>query len=751
MAEFTQDQILEIKKIIGNQYKMKGLNWKIVQSIPSIVEKNTLYFLQSSIAPKRFELYHSDKDGDLAKLDGYKQNEINSFLNTINQNIDKKINKTSISNEIQSDSQETVASSKAVNDLRKQTLSGVKGVATQSNAPTPYSEETHPDGLFERYVVSAPLTSPNSWGNIDVIQAELDDNYVFFNVTNGMVSKELSAKTIADPAKLPLYSAIKSANIAAGTQFIDDENGNIIYRVKAGQTLLPTELPSNTDRTEKQSPPDKQFEAGIDISGEVSKQDGFYINTSDNGKKDPVAGYSATEFINISDVNYFEVNPNNYHQFAYYTKEKTFLSGALFATKKVKKPKGAYYVRFTLKNDEVFLLKLFRNAEIENVQNKLSLDFSNNGYYVNATNGSKKSLSFYSYSDFIPVKAGDVVRYKINGGTAQPKHLTFFGANQHYLGGNTDSEINTVSQDGFIVFSTETALFGKTVLTINNADLSLKNGNPLLLQRKNLKGFAMVNFCTVSKDGGGDFKTINEAVEFGKNLGTENEKFIIYLMSGIYIEHVNIAPYHINIIGFDREKCIIQINNGDYHNVPLNVSGRNSGANFTAYATNSEGNTPTIWAYGMHCDSSGEGRSVWNNCTFLSTVNAGVGLGTQNNQQYEFINCRIENLGTNYDGGGFYSHNSPYPNHKKMSVWVENCVISTKLTKSVIIDDANANAGHNDDDGTIFTFINNNCWSEINGKNANSIQFSNVPTTGDIGQIKIGLRSFGNNVTKLNK
>lgn len=68
MAEFTQDQILEIKKIIGEQYKLKGLNWKIVQSIPSIVEKNTLYFLQSSIEPKRFELYHSDKDGDLAQF-----------------------------------------------------------------------------------------------------------------------------------------------------------------------------------------------------------------------------------------------------------------------------------------------------------------------------------------------------------------------------------------------------------------------------------------------------------------------------------------------------------------------------------------------------------------------------------------------------------------------------------------------------------------------------------------------------------
>ena len=153
----------------------------------------------------------------------------------------------------------------------------------------------------------------------------------------------------------------------------------------------------------------------------------------------------------------------------------------------------------------------------------------------------------------------------------------------------------------------------------------------------------------------------------------------------------------------------------------------------------------------MHCDSSGEGRSVWNNCNFLSTVNAGVGLGTQNNQQYEFINCKIENLGTNYNGGGLYLHNSPYAGHHTMSLKVIGCIISTKMTASMIIDDANANAGHNDDDGTIMTFINNNFWSEVNGKSNDSIVFRNVPTTGDIGQIKIGSRSFGNNVIKVNK
>lgn len=64
---FSLKQINEIESIFKRLNK-KDLNWKIVQSIPDIIEKNTLYFKQSSINPKEFELYHSDKDGDLAQL-----------------------------------------------------------------------------------------------------------------------------------------------------------------------------------------------------------------------------------------------------------------------------------------------------------------------------------------------------------------------------------------------------------------------------------------------------------------------------------------------------------------------------------------------------------------------------------------------------------------------------------------------------------------------------------------------------------
>lgn len=75
--------------------------------------------------------------------------------------------------------------------------SGIKGNATQANAPTPYDAVTYPSGLFETYQVRTPLTMPNSWGSA-VTQAELDANYVFFDVRNGVISKEVSLKPTAD-------------------------------------------------------------------------------------------------------------------------------------------------------------------------------------------------------------------------------------------------------------------------------------------------------------------------------------------------------------------------------------------------------------------------------------------------------------------------------------------------------------------------------------------------------------------------
>ena len=75
-------------------------------------------------------------------------------------------------------------------EILNQVVSGIKGVATQTNAPTTYTAEAYPNGLFETYVVRTPLTMPNSWGSA-VTQAEINSFSVYFDVTDGVVNKIL--------------------------------------------------------------------------------------------------------------------------------------------------------------------------------------------------------------------------------------------------------------------------------------------------------------------------------------------------------------------------------------------------------------------------------------------------------------------------------------------------------------------------------------------------------------------------------
>ena len=72
----------------------------------------------------------------------------------------------------------------------------ITGVAKQDNSPTAYNSTTYPNGLFETYIVVEPITTGSAWG-IEVTQADLDENFVYFNAKNGVVSVFLTDKISA--------------------------------------------------------------------------------------------------------------------------------------------------------------------------------------------------------------------------------------------------------------------------------------------------------------------------------------------------------------------------------------------------------------------------------------------------------------------------------------------------------------------------------------------------------------------------
>ncbi|QDP86084.1 hypothetical protein FNJ88_11190 [Chryseobacterium sp. SNU WT5] len=82
-----------------------------------------------------------------------------------------------------------------------QVISGIKGNATQANAPTPWTSGD--DDLFESYRVVEPIDVTSTWYTLadatnklkfPITQTILDANNVLFNVKNGVVSVFLSLK-----------------------------------------------------------------------------------------------------------------------------------------------------------------------------------------------------------------------------------------------------------------------------------------------------------------------------------------------------------------------------------------------------------------------------------------------------------------------------------------------------------------------------------------------------------------------------
>ena len=187
--------------------------------------------------------------------------------------------------------------------------SGIKDTATQSNAPTPYDAVTYPDGLFETYVVREPLTMPNSWGYA-VTQAELDVNYVYFDVRNGNITKRIQpiktlyddylASTTDNPKLTQLefvesYKPFQSNDDSNLFVFNDSEDASIgLVNNKGEFDILLTEKTKNEARliddidalhifTDSQKNivsainSDGVFEGKIKVKKEVENIEGFFV------------------------------------------------------------------------------------------------------------------------------------------------------------------------------------------------------------------------------------------------------------------------------------------------------------------------------------------------------------------------------------------------------------------------------------------------------------------------------------------
>ena len=176
------------------------------------------------------------------------------------------------------------------------------------------------------------------------------------------------------------------------------------------------------------------------------------------------------------------------------------------------------------------------------------------------------------------------------------------------------------------------------------------------------------NTYIIDKNGAGDFKTIQE----GANQASDGDTLVIY--PGIYTEEVSVIDKGLNIIGVNRDSCIIQYDTTSYMHMPLTI-GAGKVSNLTIYGMSApleqmpaqadvgvlpNGAIPLDWqkdcpGYAVHIDQSVlYKRSLsFENCLIVSENNACVGIGGRGESTITFENCEMVSL---KGGGCIYLH-----------------------------------------------------------------------------------------------
>ena len=188
------------------------------------------------------------------------------------------------------------------------------------------------------------------------------------------------------------------------------------------------------------------------------------------------------------------------------------------------------------------------------------------------------------------------------------------------------------------------------------------------------EAFAKGNVYEVIQDGSGDFTTIQAGVDAAESEDT----LLIY--PGIYNEAVEIYGKTVNLIGTDRENCVLQYESIDYNKVPLTF-GAGLVANMTIYGyhTGEEKQTEAVYStneafhnatiesieawqemfpgYAVHIDQnySYEKEICMNNCKIVSNNSQCVGIGCRGKNNITFSECELISNGM---GGCIYFHNT---------------------------------------------------------------------------------------------
>lgn len=223
------------------------------------------------------------------------------------------------------------------------------------------------------------------------------------------------------------------------------------------------------------------------------------------------------------------------------------------------------------------------------------------------------------------------------------------------------------------------------------------------------------------------FTSISSAITFAQSLGG---KTTILIKPGVYNEQITLLNNNdIDLYGIGN----VQVQFASvYPNAPLYASGTFKVYNITFNCIVGGTNS-----YALHIDDPSITGYVTEfiNCTFISSNNAGIGLGLSENSAIRFINCDFASTSTH----PVYFHNQATPAVNQV-VELIDCKMNSGLNYCALIDDSAKLAGAS---GSIMRVNMKGCFSNVTPIKFRDglIERGYIPRTGDI---SIGKESYTN-------
>lgn len=299
------------------------------------------------------------------------------------------------------------------------------------------------------------------------------------------------------------------------------------------------------------------------------------------------------------------------------------------------------------------------------------------GHYYNYSTGNMSDNANYSATPFVMLK--ESTRYTLENATGA--HIAFYDDTYTYISGTLSTTFTTPSGCAYAHISIKTSEISGAVL------------------REVASGVSYGNTVTVAKSGG-DFSTIQAAVDATTDADT------ILVFPGLY-EEIVIVPDGggRNIIGLDRENCIIKTTSGKYAECPLKIYGNFHIENLTLIATAEDaggwsptwqpGDNTTFASYALHVDGSASAnngkKGFVRNCTLYSECSHALGAGAQVGYTLTIENCEIvrnttdsDYLNSSYEGAmGCHSPNTNVSDTGELFIMRDCTVVNKGQTKAL--------------------------------------------------------------------